>query len=95
MWESVFEELFVTARQDRYNIICSLNHYKAVNKASSDYISSGGGISITKVSINDALKFICVSLNFIETPLKNYKITMYEITRRNKIIRKNFSKKHH
>ena len=67
---SVFEELFFTARQEIYDIICAVDYFETQNKRSYDYVISGGGIPIPKVLLNDTLQYLCVGPKFMYKWLK-------------------------
>ena len=68
---TVFEDLFVTARQDRYQLMCGLHAYKNMHKKSSDEMIFDGGRPIPDDSTIDYLQSLSVRINFIYTCLKN------------------------
>ena len=70
LWRYCFEEFFVTELQDRYDIICAPNDYETANKTGYDSVKSGVGRPIPKGSTTDALKSLCVGLNFMFTWFK-------------------------
>ena len=66
----VFEYLFVTAYQDRYELMCGLNAYDKLHKTFSLSVSAGSGLPLPNDSTTDSLKYLGVIINFIYTWLK-------------------------
>ena len=69
VWIS-FGDLLITARQDRYALMCELITYATSHRTSYDYVRSGGGRLIPVTSNTESLKYICVSINFPDSWLK-------------------------
>ena len=63
----IFEELFVIARQDRYDLMCGLYAYNKDNDNSTDATDFGGGRPLPEYSTINPLIYPCVSINFIGT----------------------------
>ena len=64
---NIFEELFVTARQDRYKLKGGLHDNEKINYKSTDATIFGGGIPIPDNSTTSSLVSIYVSINLIYT----------------------------
>ena len=62
----IFEELFVTERQEIYDLMCGLHTYDNKNHKSTDAIKFGGERPLTEYSTINHLVSICVIIKFIE-----------------------------
>ena len=62
----IFEELFVTARQDRYYLMCDLHAHDKKNDKSTYSTNVGGGRPLTDDSTINPRVSIYVSINFID-----------------------------
>ena len=75
----VFEEYFTTSKRDKYNILCSIEAHeknqKSVNKHKpiNDKKSSGGDKPLSPNSTEESLKIFCLTLNFTDSWLKQFK----------------------
>ena len=70
VYVSLFLNIFVTARSDRYLVICGLKSYDNMNETLSDSASSGREIPIPYESKTKVHKSFCVILKFADTRLK-------------------------
>ena len=66
----VFEDLFVTSHQDRYDLLDSLNTYEKLHEKLSAKVSTGGVIPFLNDYTKDSLQSLSVINNFIEAWLK-------------------------
>ena len=66
----VFEDFFVTAHQDRWNLVYSLKAYYNQHEKLLEVFIFGGGIPLPHDSATGAPRSLSVSINFIETWLK-------------------------
>ena len=69
----LFEDYVTTAKCDRYNLMCSIYAYERNHKLVNEEASSGGVRTQPSNSIEKALKYFFLPLNFIESWLKSYK----------------------
>ena len=76
---SSLENLFTTARQNRYALMCSINSYEKLHVMLSDSVSSGGVITIPYGSATDSLKSLCGTLNFIKIWLQPFEINTFGV----------------
>ena len=66
----IFEDSFVTAHQDRYELMCGLHAYNKINDKSTDATSLDGTRPLPQYYKIGSLIYLCVSFNFINTWLK-------------------------
>ena len=71
IYRLIFEGFFVTACQDRYEIVCDKHIEDKLNDMSTDATKFGCGITITEDSKIYSLVSLCVSLNLIYAWLKS------------------------
>ena len=64
----IFQDFFVTARQDIYAILCVLHEYEKLNDKSSDATKFGGGIILPEYSTIDSLVYLFSKIKFIYIP---------------------------
>ena len=67
---TVSDYLFFTARQYRYELICSLHAYDKLHEKPSDKMKFGGGRSLPNYSTIDPINSLSVSIKFIVSCFK-------------------------
>ena len=71
---SVIQDIFISARHDKYATMCAMILYETSHKKSLDYVRSGGGRPIPDTSNTDALKPLCIIINFMYSGLKSLEV---------------------
>ena len=64
---SLFENYFVMARQDKYDLVCVLYAYDKITDKTKNSSDFNGGHPLPKYSKVKPLKFLCIIINFIDT----------------------------
>ena len=67
----VFEYLFVTVIQYRYELMCGLHIYNNLHENVSDEMSFGGQIPLTDYSTTDSIESLNFGINLLDTWLKS------------------------
>ena len=60
-------------RQERYNLMCSIEAYYRMYSSTKNDASSGGGRSLQTNSIEYVLVSLGITLNFIEISIQSFK----------------------
>ena len=68
---AIILNIFVTACQDRYALMCGLKEYFTIHQNSSALVIRGIRRHLPGELITDTLKLLCVRLNFIGPWLKS------------------------